>query len=213
MTSEEIKKANYETIIQASKELLLKKPLKETTFIDIAEASHVAKRTVINIFGTKTNLVFLVLVSVMDNMFEELGEVMESDTYRDAEGLEQIMMLLVARAKFYYKEPYFARLISDAEEFVITNDLERENFNCFLQRMDDIWRYFREPLQKGRSDGSINPNIEEKDIRTLLTFTFGAIAQRLSMMRTNAEFAENVDVMDVMRSNLSIMKHYLMNQK
>lgn len=211
MTSEELKQENYQKIIHVTKQLLLENGSKSTTFVIIAKEAGVAKRTVINIFETKTNLILLTMISLIDDFYQKVEQLIESDQYLNSTGLEQIMQLLILRAKHYYDNPNLAKLIIEVEGLEVKTELEQKNCVAYLRKIDYIENYFIDPLTKGRVDGSIKKNLNEKAALQMLFFSFGVIVQRLSQINLNKTMSKYIDVKEAMRSTLNITKEFLAN--
>jgi len=212
MTSEELKKENYKKIIDTSKKLFVEKGTKATTLIEIAREAGVAKKTVSNIFGTKNNLLFLVMDSLYMDFFVSLDKMIKNEVYQQATGLEQVMQLLVTRAKYYEKHMNCTKMIFEVEGLVIKNDLEELSCRQYLKTVEKIAGYYNEPIKKGHLDGSIKMEMDEKAINDLLFFSFGAIAQRLSNIDTNEIMVTQVNTWEIMRSVLKMVREYLEKQ-
>lgn len=210
MYSENKKGQNKEKIIDSAQKFIISRGLNCTSLEDIAGEAGVTKRTVINIFGSKTNLVYLVMIRLYDEFYEFMDEYISADRFIKQSGLEQIMDILVIRAKYYRDEPYRARLIVEVESLIPQTMEEEKSCQKYLENVDKIAEYFSNPLKKGKKDASINPYIDEEEAKRILFVAFGAVAQRLSHISVNISLSKKLEAEEVMRSTLKVIRRYLM---
>lgn len=205
----EHKKSNREKIIEAALKLFSKKGIRDTTLLDIADEAKVARKTVLNIFGSKDYLIFLVMEQATAQALTNIKMIEKSREYQRMNGLDQVYRMLVARAKYLREHPYVVTLMNEAETLVAADKINMEDYRRYLKKTYWLTDVTRRALDKGIMDGSIRKDIDKDEAEIFLIVSFRAIAVRLLQIQKNKEVSKYVDVVDVIRKHLAVVKRYL----
>ena len=102
MTSEERREMNRESILTAADRLFAENGTKGTTISQIAGAAGVVSKTVLNIFGSKSNLIFSVTARCAEHALQNAEALSRAPAYRKSSGLEQALQMIIRRNCNYH---------------------------------------------------------------------------------------------------------------
>ena len=200
---------NREQIIQAAIRQFAENGTKKTTLEDIAQCAGVTKKTVLNHYGSKDRLIFLATERCFEETLEDVRLLTLEAAYQTVTGAEQIVMLLVKRAKYFMEKPYIVTLVNEAENLVSTGAIEKEFSIRYWHKPAALSNYLRHALEKGIQDGSVRPDIDFEEADNFLLFSWRTLAQRLMQIHMSEEGQKQIDTIGIMRAQLSVVKRYL----
>lgn len=213
MTSEERKEANRRRIIEVSTRLFILQGIPMTTIAQIAKESGVVCRTVLNIFGTKGNLVLEDMSYISKEILLHLRNAASSPEYQALSGLEQIFHVLIIRGEVLRSRPDILLLLSEVKVWVARSYHDEPVSRIYMDNVDSLYRIMGASLDKGFRDGSINPAVAREQALSILVPSFRAVIQQLAQVRMNPEFNKYVDVEEQLRIQLSIIRAGLENHE
>lgn len=213
MTSEERKEINRQRIIAVSTRLFVLQGIPNTTIAQIAKEANVVSRTVLNIFGTKNNLILADMVAISDQVLNHLHGVATSPEYRALSGLEQIFVVLNIRGDVLRRRPDVLLLVSEVKVWVARSCHEERVAKVYMDNVSALYRIMGASLEKGIRDGSINPAVVKEQALPVLVSSFRAAIQQLAQIKMNPAFHKQVDVEGQLQIQLAILRAGLANQK
>lgn len=211
MISEERKELNRQRIIDVSTELFVRQGIAMTTLAQIARESNVVCRTVSNIFGSKGNLVLEDLRSILQKMMNRLYRVVATPEYGTLTGLEQILCILRTRGALLMTRPAILLLLNEIKVWAARSYHDGQVVKVYTDNLKSLYRMLGDALDKGHSDGSINPVIEKKQALSILGPAFRAVIQQLALAKINPEFSRVLDVEEELEIQLSMVRDGLRN--
>jgi|GEM_PF-2601435 len=176
------KASNMEHLIDAAMTLFLDKGISEVSLGMVADACSLTRRTVINHFGTKENLIKIATDKLFESVKVDMVKRLESDNYKNMTGLEQIRFYIDCWRKCLFDNPRLFLLFKELETHlaVVVNDVPAQR-NYFL-RFNYLDDYVKNALERGLDDGTVRGDLDLERARNLLTNTYMALLQRFSAM-------------------------------
>lgn len=211
MTSEIVRETNRKHIIEVSTELFITQGIPVTSIRQIAKKAGVVERTVLNIFGTKQNLVLECMVHMSEQILTELGELTASPEYKSLCGLEQAMYLLKMRGEILMHRPDILLLVSEAKVWVARGIYDKRAVGKYMENVEFLSSITEKALNKGIADGSIDSAINIQYALSILVHSFRAVIQQLAQVILNPEFSKAVDVEKQLQIQYEIMRDGLKN--
>lgn len=206
MISEERKEFNRQKIIEVSTRLFTSQGIPMTTIAQIAKEAGVVDRTVLNIFGSKNNLVLEAVVFLSDSQLGTLHEAASTPEYEALSGLEQILFMLKARGSILQTKPELLLLLSEVKVWVSRSYHDSAIVERYMENTKVIRSIADRSLDKGLRDGSLNPAIDKKQALSIIVHTFRAVLQQLAQVKLNPAFNRLVDVEEELQIQYSIIR-------
>ncbi|MCI2056381.1 MAG: TetR/AcrR family transcriptional regulator [Oscillibacter sp.] len=213
MTSEERKDVNRQRIIEVSTKLFILQGIPMTTIAQIARESGVVYRTVLNIFGTKNNLVLEDMAFISSKILDHLRKVISAPEYQALSGMEQIFRVLNIRGEVLRRRPDILLLVSEVKVWVARSYHDQQVVNVYMDNVESLYQIMGASLEKGFGDGSINPAVVKEQALSILVPSFRAVIQQLAQVKINPEFNKDVDVDEQLEIQLSIIRAGLASHK
>ena len=211
MSTEVIREANRQRIIDVSTELFITQGIPMTFISQIAKKAGVVDRTVLNIFGTKQNLVLECMVHLSDKILDVLSERTSTQEYKSLCGLEQIMYLLKIRGEILLHRPDILLLVSEAKVWIARSIHDSKVVRKYLENVECLYKFTELSLKKGISDGSINPAVDTEQVLSIVVPCFRAVIQQLAQVKLNPEFTKEIDVESQLQIQYKVIRMGLMN--
>lgn len=193
MISEERKELNRQRILEVTLELFTKQGVLTTTISQIAKASHVVDKTVLNIFGTKDGLVTEVMVRMGKAFTARIDELISTKEYLAMTGLQQIMFLQTERAKILQSDPKQLLLLNEVMVMVARSNSGQVSTRSYMDNLAYLYRVYDAALDRGELDGSIRPNLSRDNVLSMLVPIFRAALQKLAAVKLNPDFNQLVN--------------------
>lgn len=194
MDPEERREQNRMRILQEAAVLFTEHGVLTTTIAQIARASHVVDKTVLNIFGTKEKLVSEAMAFVSGAVKVHIDELTSREEYLALNGLEQVMFLQKARSGVLQRNPQQLLLLSEVKVMLARSGAGREITLVYMESVDYIYEVVKRALERGISDGSVRSGLDMDGTLSMLVPAFQAFLQQLAQVKLNTEFSGRVDV-------------------
>lgn len=209
MTPEERKALNRKKILEASIALFTEKSIRETTISQIAKAAGVVDKTVLNIFGSKNNLVFATMRCVAEIATDQTQQCVDSQEYCSLNGVGQVMRILKERARILQEKPQLIFLLNQAESLVATNSLGGDVLETYMQNLEYLTRRIDAAINKGISDGSIRKDLDREQAHVALVTSFRATLQHCVHVKLNDQLQEYIDVHQILQMHFGTIYWFL----
>ncbi len=194
MVSQERREFNRREILTASIKLFALQGIAATTISQIAKAAHVVDRTVLNIFGSKDNLLLEVMTGLSGLLSGRLENLIASERYRTAVGLEQVMLLQRERAAILLQEPEMLLLLSEMKIWAARTHAENELVQRYTNDVHYMESIFCSALETGIRDGSIRGELNIPAALSILVTAYRAVLQQLAQNQIERETSTPVPV-------------------
>jgi AcrR family transcriptional regulator len=148
---------NKELLIAAAEKLFLQKDFENTMMDDVSKEAGLTKRTIYQYFNSKEDLFFAVAVKGT----RQLISYCEEAIHDGKNALEKIRLVNKAFYQFYMDNPGMFRIMN----YLPDNKLNFETSSSYreLGTLKDIAiKHYMDIVDEGKSDGSINPNLDTK---------------------------------------------------
>lgn len=211
MSSEIIREMNRQRIIDISTELFITQGIPMTYISQIAKKAGVVDRTVLNIFGTKQNLVLECMDYLSSKTLDKLREVTSAPKYKSLCGLEQIMYLLEMRGEILRQRPDILLLVSEVKVWVARSVHDSKVVRKYMDNMECLCGFTESSLKKGIADGSINPEVDREHVLWVVVPCFRAVIQQLAQAKLNPEFCKEIDIEKQLQIEYNVIRNGLMN--
>lgn len=213
MISEERKEFNKQRIIDVSTRLFIEQGIASTTLAQIAKEANVVCRTVSNIFGSKSNLVLEDLRYILNKIMEPVYCVTASTEYLALTGLEQVLCVLEKRGEVLMSRPEILLLVSEIKVWAARSYHDDRVVRVYMNNMESLYKIMGASLDKGKSDGSINPRVSKKQALCMLVPSFRAVLQQLAQVKMNPPFSKLVDVEEQLHMQMAVIHAGLAHHK
>ena len=209
MISEERKARNRQRIIEVSTRLFTSQGIPMTTIAQIAAEADVVDRTVLNIFGSKNNLVLEAVVTISNRQLKMLREAAATPEYEALSGLEQTMFILRRRGEALRTEPELLLLLSEVKVRVSRSCQNSAIIERYMENIQAIRSIAERSLDKGLRDGSLYAGIDKKQALSVIVHAFRAVLQQLAQVKLNPAFNRLIDVEEELETQYSVIRAIL----
>lgn len=151
------KSQRQQEIFHAAKILFAKKGFGATTMDDISKQAELAKGTLYNFFGSKSDL----FVSLISSEFNQLLELLDTIITSELEPLAKLNKLIFTQLDFFENNRDFFKLLSTEAEKIST-DINHENMTKIKEKHFEYYRTIAEYFTQSAAFGmykNIEPSI------------------------------------------------------
>lgn len=168
------KRKNREIILEAARGLFLKKGLKGTTMLEIAQKAGVERRTLYNYYESMELLAMELQVGYLLELQDAWVDVEE-----DLSGFDQARVLLTAFCAYCISRPDLIKFTVQFDHY-FNQSYENEDYENFMKKYLRQSGAFEKALKKGLADGSVfvDPHKVDKIAVTIIQSVMG-LAQRI----------------------------------
>lgn len=107
--------------------------------------------------------------------------------------------------------PAILLLLNEIKVWAARSYHDGQVVKVYTDNLKSLYRMLGDALDKGHSDGSINPVIEKKQALSILGPAFRAVIQQLALAKINPEFSRVLDVEEELEIQLSMVRDGLRN--
>ena len=193
MSTEVIREANRQRILDASTGLFIPQGIPMTLISQIAEKAGVVDRTVQKFLGSKQNLVLECMNYLSNKALDKFREVTSATKYKSPCGLEQIIYLLRRRGEILQQSPDIL-LMSEIKVWIARVIHDSIAVCKYMDNMECLYSFTESSLKKGIADGSINPEVDTEQFFWTVVPCFRAVIQQLAQVKLNLEFCKKIDI-------------------
>lgn len=191
MTREETREQNKKLVIAKALNCFIENGIDNTKIKDVADAAGLTERTVYRYFETKADLILAASYLFWSITIEKTNLAVKDNGVHKRNGLEQIRLMLYQYSSMIFDQPKGVRFILDAELALSAYG----NAHPAVNRPPVKFEISSSPLacaiKKGLQDGSVNPNVDVKELYYNAYDSILGVMQRLVLDTTSATDVDN----------------------
>lgn len=177
-------------IIKKAKRLFSKKSVEKVTMDDIAAKAGVGVATVYRYFGSKKRVAIEVGVAFWLEIKKYLDSVFLSEEYISADGITRLSMMLDMYSELYVKKRGFLLFLDDFDGFCINSKISKEELKEYQSAIADFYTPYREAVEKGRADGTVRVDIDERILYLTVNHTMISLLKKMARGEILAQDSE-----------------------
>ena len=181
MSQGELRKQNMQLVVEKALECFIQQGIAKTKISQIAEKACLTERSVFRYFRTKTDLVLAASYLYWEKVLAYINRQHPADGCSNMTGLEEIGHLLICYSNLYFDDPKGLRFTLDAELTLDTAGKKNEHRNQPPEPYETSTGQVARAIRKGLADGSIDPDVDVKELYYNSYDTILGLMQRLSI--------------------------------
>ena len=191
------KKKRREHIVEIAKHLFHERGIEGTTMNDIAAEAKIGRSTFYEYFNSKSELVTYIRALYLKEMYTQPIKLEPKDT-----GKEQLRLVFKTYFQAMLDQP---KIILFLMEFIRYFKIQGESEVALTLPEENTYMELQHAIEKGKLDGSLNPNDVEKNVTIIMESLIGS-ATRFAVREhytyhgrengvSNSEMIHLVDIM------------------
>lgn len=181
MPHEEQREKNIRLVTEKALDCFLENGIEKTKISDIAQLSGLTERSVFRYFETKADLVLAASLLYWNRVLERIDRMSHVNSDGSTTGLEDAEKILICYSKLYRLDPKGMRFTLDAELTLHSAGRLHEIRNQPPEPYETSNGPMAKAIRKGLVDGSINPDVDVREIYYNSYDAILGIMQRLSI--------------------------------
>ncbi|MGE4485035.1 MAG: TetR/AcrR family transcriptional regulator [Oscillospiraceae bacterium] len=187
MPNEELRERNVRNVLEQAAACFKEFGIEATTLTLIAKRAGVSARSIQRYFGTKDNLIRNVTLVMLEEPYIELREYVDSEEFDKKTGFEQVIDILLLRARFASNDPHAVNSLTEFEVY-----FSKHGYNQQAAYYSYVKERLKKSFLKGIADGSICSDTYEETALNFLTLAYKGLLQRISIIYTSKEIEEQI---------------------
>jgi len=168
-------------ILTAAEKIFCQKGYEDSSMDEIAKEAQFTKRTVYQYFENKDDLYFAIVLKGFNKLFSMVTEANK----KEQTGYEKLERLCRSYYQFYRENPDFIRLINYWGHVRRKSTDAGKNKNELVQINNKMIFEFKEIIEKGKADGSIQFDLDSEKTALSLLFLITGFFNQLSATGDN----------------------------
>ena len=173
-----VKKERIATAITTAARMYLETGIAEARMTDIAEQAQIGVASLYRYFGTKQLFTVKVASYIWRSTLKKLEPIYTGAHYEAMTGLEQARTLMNIFLVFMDEHRPFLLFLSEFDMYVIREHLEQEQLKEFESCTLNIHPVMTRAIEKGKSDGTIRPDMDPDLYYHTVADTLVSLCQR-----------------------------------
>lgn len=170
-----LKQAKYNQIIEHVKPMMLKQGINTLKISDIAKNLKIGEATIYRYFGTKTNLVIEVGVSLWNDVYKELESLPTQET-----GYDSIQSFFSFFLEGYKTRREVFVFLDEFDALMVKEKVSKEKLAEYDKKLSNIKSIYDVHFDKGQSDKSLKISIDKDEYYYTTTHMILGICKRLA---------------------------------
>lgn len=166
-------------IMDAAEKLFIQKGYQNTTMTEIAKKSKLAKGTLYLYFSSKKDLYFTSVERALHTLKNLIDESIESCK----SGFEKVVSMGKTYVNFSTSYENYYKLILDYETQETQFDESDPNVKKAYEKSEEIFNLLVSSIMEGKSDGSIDKNLDTTKISIVLWTEITGLVQQVSLRK------------------------------
>lgn len=177
MPHQKIREDNKKRVVEESARLFMEIGFEKTTIDMIADTVGITKRSVLNYYETKLDLIMAVYKYYEAAESEGAAKYVTSEEFTNLSGMEQINRLIRRALQHAVEQSERVCQMEKMQQYLLKET--KGKYNEYQLGADILLKYVRDAIAKGKEDGSIREDAfcEKYDIDILLIALVGSIKQ------------------------------------
>lgn len=163
-------------ILTAAEKIFCRKGYEASSMDEIAKEAQFTKRTVYQYFENKDDLYFAIVLKGFNKLFSKVTEANKEEQT----GYEKLEQSCRSYYQFYRDNPDFVRLMNYWGHVRRKSTDDGKNKNELIQFNDKMFYEFKEIIEKGKGDGSIQYDLDSEKTALCLLYLITGFFNQLS---------------------------------
>lgn len=202
-----LQEAKYELVVSNTKPLMLETGVNNLKISDIAKTIHVGEATIYRYFGSKTNLVIEVGVSLWNDIYKEISELPRQTT-----GYDSIKGFFNFFLEGYKNNKEVFVFLDEFDSLMVKESVTKEALIKYDEALYNVKSLFSELYNNGINDGSIITTVDENEFYYTSTHMILGICKRLAANGAILPSDDLVDDITQIEMALDICIQYIKNR-
>lgn len=170
-----LQKAKYDLVVTKTKPLMLEKGINNLKITDIAKHVQVGEATIYRYFGTKTNIVIEVGVSLWNDIYQQLKELPEQVT-----GYESIKGFFNYFLEGYQESKEVFVFLDEFDALMVKEKVSKEDLKEYDEALSKVKTIFIVLYNKGLKDQTVIDTLNQEEFYYTTTHMILGICKRLA---------------------------------
>lgn len=203
-----LKQAKTDLVVESVKQIMLEKGINNLKISDIAKELSIGEATIYRYFGTKTNLVIEVGVSLWEDIYQQLSHLEKMNT-----GFESVRNFF-----FYFLEGYKSsrnvfRFLDEFDALMVKEEVSQTKLLEYDKKLLKVKQIFDQFYEQGVKDNSILNSIDKDQFYFTTTHMIMGICERLATAPSIVPSDEIVNDLIQIELALDICTNYIKNER
>ncbi len=191
MSLEELRENNKNLVVKKALECFRENGIEKTKIKDVANAAGLTERSVYRYFETKADLVLAAAYLFWSITTDRANMAVMENGVQKLSGVEQIRIMLYHYANMIFEDPKGVRFILDAELALCSAGKNHQVVNRPPVKFEISTSPLACAIRKGLKDGSVDPNVDIKELYYNAYDSILGVMQRLALDTTSATDVDN----------------------
>ncbi len=170
-----LQQAKYDSVVEKCKPLMLSKGISNLKISDIAKEIKVGEATIYRYFGTKTNLVIEVGISLWRDIHKQIQEIPKRNT-----GYEAVEEFYNFFKKGYQTDKEVFTFLDEFDGLMVRENVSKVSLSKLDQELLNIKGEFDKSFKQGIEDNSINSSVDSTEYYFTTTHMILGICKSLA---------------------------------
>ena len=162
------KQEKYDHILDVGFKLFAERGIGQVILPEVAKAAEVGNATLFRYFPTKTELVIAIATRRWESFIKWHNSLLTSEETQNLTGAEYLKFFLDSFLELYRNHKDILRFNYDFNSFVRSAEWTDEQKQPYLQMVDTLGRQFHELYERGMRDGTLNAEIPEQTMFSIV---------------------------------------------
>lgn len=203
-----LQQAKYDLVISNIKPLMLEKGINNLKISDIAKSIQVGEATIYRYFGTKTNVVIEVGVSLWNDIYKEICKLPLQKT-----GYDSVKSFFNFFLQGFENNKEVFVFLDQFDALMAKENVQKEALIKYDEALSDVKDTFHDLYKVGLEDGSIIDTLDQDEFYYTATHMILGICKRLASNRAILPSDDLVQDITQIRLALDICIQYIKNRK
>lgn len=171
-----LKQAKYDLVISKVKPLMFEHGINNLKISDIAKSIEIGEATIYRYFGTKTNLVIEVGISLWEDIFREINELPNQDNgYNNVKGFFNFFLDGYKNSKEVFV------FLEEFDSLMIKENVNKETLSKYDQELYKVKKIYDRGFLLGLKDLTIKDYVNKDEFYYTTTHMILGICKRLAV--------------------------------
>lgn len=193
MPNEELRERNRKEVLRQAIACFMEHGIEASTLSNIAARSGVTKRSILRYYKTKDQLIEQVIGELLDTTYASLHAYLNSDEYRAANGMTQLMNVFDMRAQFTKENPHIILCLTELEVYFTKRMRNLEVYRHYYASFGFLATVVENAISKGLEDGSIRCGLAQSTAADLIAIGYKGLLQRMCLIYANQDLVKEYD--------------------